>query len=291
MADLYTRNRNCPRAVGNSASEKNVTDGGKSGVTRGNFSEIRMAPKLTSQTVAGASDIEKFFDHAAGDYREQHGSQEKLLRYRLGLIRSLAHFSASDIVLELGTGPGNHLIPLAPLFASAAGTDISGRMIEIAKQRCEEAGLEDKLQFRTDDAQTLESVPSQSIDVAFCVGAFEHMPDKAAVLRSVARVLRPGGRFVCLTPNGDWLWYRWLAPLLGLHTTRLSTDRFVGAKEVHRSLADCGFHSVRTGYWTFVPRGDMPSICASAMSLLDRVGHVVAPRHLRGGLTIQAVRR
>lgn len=250
-----------------------------------------MAPKLTSQTVAGASDIENFFDHAADDYREQHGSQEKLLHYRLGLIRTLAQFSASDIVLELGTGPGNHLVPLAPLFASAVGTDISGRMIEIARQRCQEAGLEGKLQFRTDDAQTLGSVPSQSIDIVFCVGAFEHMPDKAAVLRSVARVLRPGGRFVCLTPNGDWLWYRRLAPLLGLHTTRLSTDRFVGADEVRSALADSGFDSVRTGYWTFVPRGDMPRVCAALMDLLDMLGRVAAARHLRGGLTFHAVRR
>lgn len=250
-----------------------------------------MAPKLTSQAVAGAPDIENFFDHAAADYREQHGSQEKLLGYRLGLIRSLAQFSAADIVLELGAGPGNHLVPLGPHFASGVGTDISTRMIEIAKQRCQEAGLEGQLQFRTDDAQALESVPSQSFDVAFCVGAFEHMPDKGAVLRSVARVLRPGGRFVCLTPNGDWLWYRWLAPMLGLHTTRLSTDRFVGADEVRSLLADSGFHSVRTGHWTFVPRGDMPRAWATVMDLLDAVGHVAAPRRLRGGLTFCAIRR
>ena len=268
-----------------------MTDGGTSGIARGNISEIRMTSKLTSKPVARASDIENFFDQAAADYREQHGAQEVLLRYRLGLIRSLAQFSATDLVLEIGTGPGNHLMPLAPHFASAVGTDISRRMIEIAKQRCHEVGLEGKLYFRTDNAEKLESVPAQSMDVAFCVGAFEHMVDKCAVLRSVARVLRPGGRFVCLTPNGDWLWYRWLAPLLGLHTTRLSTDRFVGADEVRSSLADCGFHSVRTGYWTFVPRGDMPRVCASVMDLLDVIGRVAAPRHLRGGLTFYAVRR
>ena len=42
------------------------------------------------------------------------------------------------------------------------------------------------MRFRADNAETLASVPERSIDVVFCVGAFEHMVDKSAVLRSVA---------------------------------------------------------------------------------------------------------
>src|SRR5260370_36233870 len=36
----------------------------------------------------------------------------------------------------------------------------------------------------------------QSIDLAICIGAFEHMLDKRAVLASIYRVLKFGGRFV-----------------------------------------------------------------------------------------------
>jgi len=227
--------------------------------------------------VAQASDIEEFFDRAAADYNEQHGPGEALLAYRLALIRSLAQFRTTDRVLEIGCGPGNHLLPLAGLFAEALGTDLSGRMIEIAVQRCHEQGLEGKVRFRSEDAETLAGVTDGTFDVAFCVGAFEHMVDKGAVLRTVARVLAPGGRFVCLTPNGDWLWYRRLAPLLRFATTRLSTDHFVGESEVRALLAQSGFEAPAIGHWTFVPRGDMPRLCAAGLDLLDAAGRRVAP--------------
>jgi ubiquinone/menaquinone biosynthesis C-methylase UbiE len=249
-----------------------------------------MTPRLTSLPVRGASDIEDFFDRAAADYREAHGSAERLLTYRLGLIRSLMRFDEGDRVLELGCGPGNHLLPLAGSFASAVGTDLSPAMIEIATQRCHEQRLAHKVRFGAANAETLEGIAPRSFDAAFCVGAFEHMPDKLAVLRSVARSLVPGGRFGCLTPNGDWPWYRTIAPRLGLATTRLSTDRFIGAAEARELLAQAGFTDVAIGHWTFVPRGDMPAAWGAAMQGLDAIGRVARVGRWRGGLTFHAIR-
>jgi ubiquinone/menaquinone biosynthesis C-methylase UbiE len=59
-----------------------------------------------------------------------------------------------------------------------------------------------------DLAEQLGSVADASIDVAFSVGALEHMLDKGHVIANVFRVLRPGGRFICLTPTGHYPWYR-----------------------------------------------------------------------------------
>jgi len=241
--------------------------------------------------VARPRDIEDFFDRAAADYREQHGSAERLLAYRLALIQSLVQFRPVDRVLEIGCGPGNHLLPLAGQFARALGTDLSGRMIEIAAQRCHERGLDDKVRFQVRNAETLDGVADASFDAAFCVGAFEHMVDKAAVLRSVARVLVRGGRFACLTPNAHWVWYRRIAPRLGLATTRLATDHFVAADEVRGLLAESGMECTHLGYWTFIPRGDMPWAWAVALGLADIAGRAVAPRALRGGLLFSALRR
>lgn len=237
-----------------------------------------------------ASDIEDFFDRAAADYREAHGSAERLLAYRLGLIRSMMRFNEGDRVLELGCGPGNHLLPLAGSFACALGTDLSAAMIGIASQRCREQGLGDKVRFEVANAETLENIAPRSFDAALCVGALEHMPDKAAVLRSVAHVLVPGGRFCCLTPNGDWPWYRAIAPRLGLATTRLSTDRFIGAAEARELLAQAGFTRIAIGHWTFVPRGDMPAPWGAAMQTLDAVGRLARIGRWRGGLRFHAVR-
>jgi ubiquinone/menaquinone biosynthesis C-methylase UbiE len=249
-----------------------------------------MHPRLTSLPVRQASDIEDFFDQSASDYEEAHGSAEKLLRYRLGLIRSMMRFNAGDRVLELGCGPGNHLLPLAGAFASAVGTDLSAAMIRIATQRCHGEALQGKVRFEVANAQRLDRIEPAAFDAAFCVGAFEHMPDKLSVLRNVARALKAGGRFGCLTPNGDWPWYRHIAPRLALATTRLSTDRFVGAAEARQLLAQAGFTRIRIAHWSFVPHGDMPPMWGHAMRLLDGVGRITGIGRLRGGLLFHAVR-
>jgi ubiquinone/menaquinone biosynthesis C-methylase UbiE len=249
-----------------------------------------MNPRLTPLPVRRAVDIERFFDQAAADYREAHGSGEELLRYRLELIASMMRFHPGDRVLEIGCGPGNHLIPLAGSFSSALGTDISPGMIGIASQRCHEQGLQGKVSFALSNAETLDGIADACFDAAFCVGAFEHMPDKPAVLRNVARVLKAGGRFGCLTPNGDWPWYRAIAPRLGLATTRLSTDRFVTAADIREMLANAGFTDTAIGHWTFVPRGDMPAGWARAMQWLDAAGRLLRIGRLRGGLMFHAVR-
>lgn len=41
----------------------------------------------------------------------------------------------------------------------------------------------------------------QSFDVAFAIYVLEHLADPAQFTREVSRVLKPGGVFICLTPN------------------------------------------------------------------------------------------
>jgi len=51
---------------------------------------------------------------------------------------------------------------------------------------------------------SLTPVPDASVDVAFASNVFEHLPDKQALLATLAeirRVLRPGGRLLVLQPN------------------------------------------------------------------------------------------
>src|SRR5687768_1834075 len=94
-----------------------------------------MSSRLKPLPVRTTSDIKTFFDQAASDYQEQHGPGTRLLRYRLNLIKDFAEFEKNDRVLEIGCGPGNHLIPLADFFSAAIGTDLSEKMIESARQR------------------------------------------------------------------------------------------------------------------------------------------------------------
>jgi SAM-dependent methyltransferase len=116
------------------------------------------------------------------------------------------------------------------------------------------------------------------------------MLDKGRLLANVFRVLKPGGRFVCLTPNGRYLWYRWLASWFGLETRHLSTDWFLSRGQLDHLLREAGFQGLAFSYWTFIPRGDMHPMHAALLSALDRVGRIAASDILRGGLVVCAQR-
>ena len=144
--------------------------------------------------------------------------------------------------------------------------------------------------FLVDDAHGLSQVNEGNFDVVFCVGALEHMPDKPEVLQAVYRVLRKGGRFVCLTPNDQFLWYRWLAPRSGYETRHLSTDRRLKPAEARQLIGQAGFSHSNIDYWTFIPSGDMPRGYARLCKALDWAGHAFAPASLRGGLVLCAIK-
>lgn len=242
-----------------------------------------MSTVLRTRTAHGHDDIRAFFDAVAAGYSECHGSAERLLARRLRLIRRRVGARAGGVLLDIGCGPGVHLFPLAPAFRRAIGVDLSPQMIAAAARvRAARAGT-GHVALEVANAEHLACIPPSSVDVAICVGALEHMPDKAAVLREVERVLRPGGRFVCLTVNGEHLWQQ-LAPRLGYDVAHLSTDRFVGAGELRALIRGAGLEPGEVGYWHFVAAGDMPRWATHALEILDVVGRVLAPRRLRGGL-------
>jgi len=72
-----------------------------------------MFRKLATKRVYGTADIKKHFDQSAYEYREQHGAADRLLEYRLNLIRKHGQLSQDDVVLDVGCGNGHHLLAIA----------------------------------------------------------------------------------------------------------------------------------------------------------------------------------
>jgi 2-polyprenyl-6-hydroxyphenyl methylase/3-demethylubiquinone-9 3-methyltransferase len=161
-------------------------------------------------------------------------------------------------------------------------------MIELARTCLRNSPWTTNLAFEVDDAEKLKGIADQSIDLAICIGAFEHMLDKRAVLVSIYRVLKFGGRFFCLTPNADYVWYRTMAPLLRFATKHLSSDRMLTQEEFSVLLDQIGFRHIRSVPWTFIPKGDMPALAASLLSVLDAIGRYARLDSLRGGLALCA---
>jgi ubiquinone/menaquinone biosynthesis C-methylase UbiE len=235
------------------------------------------------------TDIRSFFDQsAATGSLEQHGHAQRLLEYRLALVRSVARPRPFDVLLDLGCGNGHHLLALGPEVARGIGIDISPRMIELARARLCSSRLRANLAFAVENAEELRGIADQSVDLVICIGAFEHMLDKRGVLASIYRVLKFGGRFFCLTLHADYVWYRRIAPLLRMATKHLSSDRMLTQDEFSALLDEAGFRRSRFTPWTFIPKGDMPAVMALLLSVLDAMGRHAGLDTLRGGLSLCA---
>src|SRR5919198_5664117 len=100
------------------------------------------------------TDIESFFDQCASTGSpEQHGPPQRLLEYRLALVRNLAQPRAGEVVLDLGCGNGHHLLALGPEVARGIGIDVSPGMIQLARTRLRSSPRRANLTFEVDDAE------------------------------------------------------------------------------------------------------------------------------------------
>lgn len=95
--------------------------------------------------------------------------------------------------LEIGCGIGRMTRPLAGIFGHVIGTDVSGEMIRQARERL--ADFPNVSLWETSGGD-VGPVPDESIDIAFSIFVFQHVPSRAAIratLLDAWRALRPGG--------------------------------------------------------------------------------------------------
>ena len=115
-------------------------------------------------------------------------------------ILSAAGITAEDRVLDLGCGIGNILIALAEridFLHPAAGVDVSPDLIRIGEREIARAGLHQRIGLQVAPATQLP-FEDGTLDVVLTSHVLKHLDDDAllASFREVARVLRPGGRFL-----------------------------------------------------------------------------------------------
>lgn len=248
-----------------------------------------MKTKLKTLSVSGNRQIRDFFDQIAENYQDRHGQSERLLSYRLSVITPLLGRNRNTL-LEIGCGTGIHLFRLAGFYQRAIGTDLSPKMIKVALEQRASLPNANTIALHTDPAEQLSSINDRSIDTVLCVGAFEHMTDKQQVLTQIQRVLKPGGEFICLTPNGDYCWYRSIARCLQIDTRHLSSDRFLSKTEIAELVGISGLGLQKIGYWRFIPKGDIPDLIYALLSLLDMTGRLLKTTTFRGGIYFKAVK-
>jgi SAM-dependent methyltransferase len=141
-----------------------------------------------------------WWDGAATEYQEEHGSflgDDDFLWCPEGLRESSARL-LGDVqgrrVLEVGAGAAQCSRWLARAGALPVATDLSAAQLTHARRLDAQAGVSTPLVLA--DAQRLPFADA-SFDLACSAyGAVPFVSDSAAVMSEVARVLRPGGRWV-----------------------------------------------------------------------------------------------
>jgi len=140
--------------------------------------------------------VRKAWDSQAHSWYEQ---RESLLAASRPVHEWLVdHLEPTDglRVLEIAAGPGDTGFLAAPRLGTGrlVSTDIAPAMVEVARKRAAELGIEN-VDFRVLDAQAMD-LEDASCDGVLCRWGFMLMPDPAAALRECRRVLVPGGRLV-----------------------------------------------------------------------------------------------
>lgn len=105
-----------------------------------------------------------------------------------------AHAVPGSQVLDLCCGHGVHSLTAPALGAEVTVSDIAPRNVELTLQRATRAGL--TLKGQVADAEHLPW-PDASFDLVLCAGSLSYM-DHAIFFSEVARMLRPGGHFLCI---------------------------------------------------------------------------------------------
>jgi ubiquinone/menaquinone biosynthesis C-methylase UbiE len=97
------------------------------------------------------------------------------------------------------TGIGEPAITAATKIRNGNGRghvlamDMSSQMLSIAKQRASSLGLQDVIEFREGDAETI-SLPASTFDAVLCRWGLMFLPDLRAGLSNIYRSLVEGGR-------------------------------------------------------------------------------------------------
>ncbi|MCU7496541.1 MAG: class I SAM-dependent methyltransferase [Ignavibacteria bacterium] len=106
-------------------------------------------------------------------------------------------------ILDIGCGTGRHSIELTRRGYKVTGVDLSDSQLVRAKEKAEEAGL--NIDFRKQDARNLPFRNEFDLALMLCEGGFPLMETDEMnfeILKSAARALKDGGKFIFTTLNG-----------------------------------------------------------------------------------------
>jgi ubiquinone/menaquinone biosynthesis C-methylase UbiE len=147
-------------------------------------------------------------------------------------IARLLHVLHPDPVLDIGCGTGNYTIAVADRNVLAIGLDQSTLMLRRARAK------EPRINWVAGQAEALPFADA-AFAGAFCTMTLHHLTDVDAVFAEIARVLRPGGRFVAFTAFPEQAQQFWLNAYFP-ELMRRAAARMPGQAQIEAAFAKSG---------------------------------------------------
>ncbi|WP_354701633.1 Arsenite methyltransferase [Paraconexibacter sp. AEG42_29] len=160
-----------------------------------------------------------------------------------GVPTAVADLHDGETVLDLGSGAGGDVFISAARVGPtgrAIGLDMTDEMLELARANAAQAGLAN-VEFVKGHIEAIP-LPDASVDVVISNCVINLSGDKPQVMREVARVLRPGGRFavsdVIADPGMDAATRADMAAWTGCIAGALTREEF------EQALTDAGLGAI-----------------------------------------------
>jgi ubiquinone/menaquinone biosynthesis C-methylase UbiE len=134
-------------------------------------------------------EVKEFFERVAGDWDTM-----RLAYYDERVIEKIAEVSGADggmTVADVGTGTGFVAAGVAPRVDRVVAVDNSPAMLAVARKNLAGLGVSN-VELVEGDVTALP-FGDGSVEAAFANMVLHHAEDPTAMLREMARVVRPGG--------------------------------------------------------------------------------------------------
>jgi ubiquinone/menaquinone biosynthesis C-methylase UbiE len=150
------------------------------------------------------------WDSVANNWRKWWKTIERGAEKVSRRLIELAEIKPGSRVLDNATGIGEPAITAANQIGNNGhilAADISPQMLSVAKQRAISLGLQNVIEFKEGDIETID-IPSSTFDAALCRWGLMFLPDLKTGLSNIYQSLVEGGHFaaaVWASPDQDTL--------------------------------------------------------------------------------------
>jgi 2-polyprenyl-6-hydroxyphenyl methylase/3-demethylubiquinone-9 3-methyltransferase len=117
---------------------------------------------------------------------------------RLRYVQQIAPLEGKH-VLDVGCGGGILSESMARAGAHVVGIDLAQAVLDVADLHAIEAKID--VSYRAVSAEDLALERPAAFDVVTCMEMLEHVPDPAAALAALGRLVKPGGDIIVSTLN------------------------------------------------------------------------------------------